>query len=129
MGGVALFRWGANAQGWSGDIDGADLFRPKAVIGHMAEPFEGPKTPGVGDVPAGFLHHLAVQGGQRVFSRVDPATRQLKLVVGFCLMGQKNVIAAQENGINPGSAAIGLPRNHGLAKASDHDAPLVRQLL
>lgn len=75
-------------------------------------------------MPARFFHYFAVQGWQRVFTRIDTAARQLELIIRFRLMGQQNVIAAQQNAIDPRTSAIGLARNHSLAIASDHLCPL-----
>ena len=115
---------GAAPKGGVCDIDRADLFGPKAIIRHVAKPAKGTEPPGAGDVPAGFFHHLAVQGGQRVFARINAAAGQLELVIRFCLMSQQNVIAPQQNAVDTGAAAIGLIRHNGLAIASDHSCPL-----
>jgi hypothetical protein len=63
-----------------------------------------------------------------VFTRIDATTGKLKLVVRFGLMGKQDVIATHQDGIDPGTAAVNLPREYRLAVASDHDAPLVRRL-
>lgn len=115
--------WGAS-QRWARQIDRADLFCPKAIIRHIAKPPKRPEPPRIGDVPTGFLHHLAVQRRQRVFPRINATAGQLEFVVGFCLMGQQNIIAPQQNAVDTGAAAIDLARHHGLAIASDHVCPL-----
>jgi hypothetical protein len=63
-----------------------------------------------------------------MFARINAATGKLEFVIWFGLMGEQNVIAAQQDGIDPGTAAVNLPREYRLAVASDHDAPLVRRL-
>lgn len=75
-------------------IDRADLFGPKAIIRHIAKPPKRPEPPRIGDVPAGFLHHLAVECRQRVFARINATAGQLEFIIRLRLMGQKNVIPA-----------------------------------
>lgn len=124
MGAVAGFgRW-AKAQGRAGQIDAAQLFRPEPVIGHVAEPAKGPDALDPGDAPAGFLHHFAMKRGDRVFARINPAARQLEFGVRLGLMGQQDVVAPQQDGIDAGPPAIALPLFHRLAKASNHPCPL-----
>ena len=128
MGGMAFFGGRTKPQRGLGDIDRADFFGPAVIVGHIAKAAEGPKPARSGDAPAGFLHHFAVQSGQRVFARINAAAGKLEFVIWFGLMGQQDVIAAQQDGIDPGAATVNLPRHHRLAVASDHDAPLVRRL-
>ncbi len=118
-----LGRWSQPQRGL-GQVDRADLFCPAVIFGHVAKPAEDTEPLRSGDAPAGLFHHLAVQRGQRVFARINAAPGKLELVIRFSLMGQQDVIATQQDGIDAGAAAVDLAALHRLAIASDHGCPL-----
>ena len=84
---------GADAQNRTGEVNRADLLGPKIVFGHEGEASECAQPPNTRDMIAGFFHHLAVQGGNRVLTLVDTATGQLILRCRFGLMRGQNSAA------------------------------------
>jgi len=84
-----------------------------------------PDAPDHLDLPAGFLDHLAVQGGNRLLSGIDAAAGQLELGYRGLLKGCQDAVAPQQNRIDPRPAPIALARLHRLSIASDHGPPLV----
>lgn len=74
-------------------------------------------------MPAGFLHHFAVQRGNRVFALVDTAPGQLKLGDRGGLVGDQHRIAIQQHRINSGPPPVALPRLDRFAIPPDRHAP------
>jgi len=83
--------WGTMRTNRMGQIDMAQLFGPFVVFGHVGEPPECSQTARIGDAPAGFLEHFAVQRLEWMFSRVDTATGKLNLRVGLRLKRQQKI--------------------------------------
>jgi hypothetical protein len=73
------FRRLADAQHRARQIDSADLFCPEIVFRHEGEAAKSTQPPDTRDMIAGFLHHLAMQGGNRMLALVDTAAGQLIL--------------------------------------------------
>ena len=67
------------------EIDKADLFGPQVVFGHVGKAAKGTDAARIGDAPAGFLDHLAVQRGDGRFAGVDAAAGQLQVGMGLRL--------------------------------------------
>ena len=76
-------------------------------------------------MPASFLDHFAVQGGDWGLAWVNTAAGKLVFRYRLCLMRQQDRLPMQQNGINARATAVGLPGLDGLAVATDHDCPLV----
>lgn len=56
-----------------GEVYMAKLLGPKFIFRHEGETPKGTKPDRVGDAPAGFFHHFAMQSGERAFARINPA--------------------------------------------------------
>lgn len=117
---MTCFSWRSDRAHRPGQIDAAQLFCPKVIIGHVTEPSKRPETPFDADGPAGFLHHLAVQGSDRVFARVNPAPRKLKLRLWVLLKRGQDVIPVPQHGIDTRPPPIVLPGLHCFAISPDH---------
>lgn len=111
---------GAKAQDGAGKVDGAKLFRPEVIFGHIGEAAESTDALGDVDLPTRFLEHFAVKGGDGVFALVDSATGKLEFGFGFGLVRQKHIGSVQQNGINAGSARVALTFPHSLTISTDH---------
>ena len=71
-------------------------------------------------MPAGFLHHLTVQGGDRMLSGVYAAAGQLKFGGRRLLKGGQQLIPLQQHRIDAGAPLVALPCLHRLAIAPYH---------
>ena len=76
--GMASLGRGTEAEDGPREVDGAELFSPQVIFGHVGESPECADALGDVDLPAGFFKHFAVQGGYGVFSGVDASPRKLK---------------------------------------------------
>lgn len=113
---------GGCADGSNGpcQIDRAQLFGPQIIIRHIAESPKGPESLLHLNAPARFLNHLSMQRGDGLLSGVYPPAGQLKLGQRVLLKGGQNLIAIQQQGINPGPPPIFLPCPHRFAKSTYH---------
>lgn len=114
-----LAGWPDPAHG-TGQIDHAELFSPQIVFGHIGETAERADTARGRDAPAGFLENLAMQGGHRRLSGIDPAAGQLEFRQGVRLMRQQKVRAAQQDRVGARPALVALPRAGRFTEPSDH---------
>ena len=83
-----------------------DLFGPKIVFRHEDKTAKGAQAPGRTDAPSCFLKDFTMQGGDRMFARIDAAARQLNVVVRFDLMGQKQSPTERQDRIDPGAKSV-----------------------
>jgi hypothetical protein len=61
-----------------------------------------------------------VQGGNRLFTPINPTARKLKLGLGLILKSQKRRITRKQDRIDTWPALVGFSRFQGLAKSSVH---------
>ena len=117
---VALLCWRADRSYRARQIDRAQLFGPEIIIGHVAKPPESAQSPVNLDAPAGFLHHLTMQRGKRLLTRVNTATGQLVFRQRVLLESGQNVVALQKQGIDPRTPPVSLPCPHRFTKSTYH---------
>ena len=80
-------------------------------------------------MPAGFFHHLAVQGGNGMLAGVYPPTGQLKFGRRRRLMRNQKPVPIQQNRIDPRPSGIAAAHLRRVSIAFDHADPLALRLL
>lgn len=106
----------------------AQLLGPHIVFRHVGESAKRSQTARGTDSPARFLDHLAMQGVQRRFTRVDPPTRKLKLRARLRLPGDQYLPTLDQYGIGSGAQPVVLLRIYRLAEPPYHGLPLGAQV-
>ena len=104
------------------DVNMAQLFGPEVVFRHKNKASEGAQPPGSGDAPANLFDHLAVQGLERAFARIDTAAGQLDVRFRTHLAGQQNLPAPRQDRIGTGPQGIAARALGELADSGDQNA-------
>lgn len=103
-------------------IDMALLMRVPVIIRHERIAMAHPQVPQRMNAVTGFLHHLAVQRGNRLLSGINATAGQLKLRVRGLLETRQKAITRVDDRISAGAGGIIAAGIGGFAKTSVHDA-------
>ena len=121
---VPRLSWRSQAAQGAGHVDIAQLFSPKIILRHEDEPAKGPQSARAADTPPGLLEHLAMQGRNGRFARIDAAAGQLDIRSGIHLAGQEQLSIPRQQRVDPRPQPVSPLCLWRLSKTSDNLRPL-----